>query len=157
MAQAFHERLAEFEAEPQLKAPKECSPQNGRAKLNKRAAMKQKSLTCSICPYKQRQVRVTSPPDGFKQRSAFKTIRSVSCDTLPSSPYRDKNNKNNDPHRITQLLWGYFVIFSVASNFAWHTRAVFSLGLWTVLLGWKNRCRRPLRVEEVKSTSLFDL
>ncbi len=34
MAQAFHERLAEFEAEPQLKAQKECSPQNRESKAN---------------------------------------------------------------------------------------------------------------------------
>ena len=34
MAQAFHERLAEFEAEPQLKAQKERSPQNSESKAN---------------------------------------------------------------------------------------------------------------------------
>ena len=99
---------------------------------------------------------MTSPPDGFKQRSAFKTIRSVSCDTSPSSPSIIKNNKNTNPHRITQLLWGalsycpfYLILLGIPS--------VFSLGLWTVLFGWIGRCRRPLRVEEVKSTSLFDL
>ena len=68
-------------------------------------------------PYKPKGVRVTSPPDGFKQRSAFKTIRSASCDTLPSSPSIIKNNKNTNPHRKTKLLWGFFVILSVARNF----------------------------------------
>ena len=31
------------------------------------------------------------------------------------------------------------------------------LGLWIFLFWWIGRCRRPLRVEEVKSVSLFDL
>ena len=76
--------------------------------LSQRLSKAKPTLTFFEDTRMKRMISVLISAD-LVQRSAFKTIRSVSCDTLPSSPSIIKNNKNNDPHRITQLLWGVFV------------------------------------------------
>jgi hypothetical protein len=81
----------------QLKAPKERSPQKRESKANNTGGDGTKILNVLNLPVQAKTSARTSPPDGFKQRSAFKTIRSVSCDHFPLSPSIIKNNKTLTP------------------------------------------------------------